>query len=75
MPEGKKKLYRLQIKLPQDSMDRLERLQEATEAASMAEVARNALRLYEAVIKGVDEGRPFYQQIDGEMVPVVIVNA
>ncbi len=41
---------RLQLILPEASVDRLEKLKAATEAASYAEVIRRALRLYEALI-------------------------
>lgn len=37
-------------------MGRLRALREKTEAASYAEVIKNALRLYEALIKEADQG-------------------
>jgi hypothetical protein len=41
---------RLQLILPEASVDRLEKLKAATEAASYAEVIRRSLRLYEALV-------------------------
>jgi hypothetical protein len=46
----------VQLELPQASFERLKQLQERTEAASAAEVVRNALRLYEALLKEADAG-------------------
>jgi hypothetical protein len=42
--------------LPPKSVERLKRLQELTEAASYAEVMRNALRVYEALILEAEQG-------------------
>lgn len=53
MPEAKpigSSSKRIQMDMPPTSVERLKRLQEVTEAASYAEVMRNALRLYEALI-------------------------
>lgn len=47
---------RVQIDMPQKSFERLERLKEITEAASYAEVMRNALRLYEAMVAEIEAG-------------------
>ncbi|MFL6726739.1 MAG: hypothetical protein ACJ8FS_09535 [Sphingomicrobium sp.] len=47
---------RIQMDLPPRSVERLKRLQELTEAASYAEVMRNALRLYEALILEAEQG-------------------
>ncbi|HEY4125399.1 MAG TPA: ribbon-helix-helix protein, CopG family, partial [Rhizomicrobium sp.] len=41
---------RVQLEMPPQAMERLTRLKEKTEAASYAEVIRNALRLYEALV-------------------------
>lgn len=64
---------RVQILMTAESESRLNRLVEETESASLAEVTRNALRLYEAVIDCAKQGRPLYQEIDGTMVPVLMV--
>ena len=47
---------RIQMDMPRRSVERLERLRDLTEAASYAEVMRNALRLYEAMIEEVEAG-------------------
>ncbi len=54
--EGGVDLKRIQVDLPPRSLDRLKRLQSLTEAASYAEVVKNALRLYEAVVEEVENG-------------------
>ena len=41
------------------AMERLTRLKEKTEAASYAEVIRNALRLYEALVDEHEKGAEF----------------
>jgi Arc/MetJ-type ribon-helix-helix transcriptional regulator len=47
---------RVQLELPPTSMARLRELRYKTEAASYSEVLKNALRLYEALIKEAEEG-------------------
>ena len=47
---------RVQLELPETSMNRLRTLRDKTEAASYAEVLKNALRLYEALVKEAEEG-------------------
>jgi hypothetical protein len=47
---------RVQLELPSGSMNRLRVLRDKTEASSYAEVLKNALRLYEALIKETQEG-------------------
>jgi len=47
---------RVQLELPPTSMARLRELRDKTEAASYSEVLKNALRLYEALIKEAEEG-------------------
>jgi Arc/MetJ-type ribon-helix-helix transcriptional regulator len=47
---------RVQLELPPASMARLKALREKTEAVSYAEVLRNALRLYEAMIEEAEKG-------------------
>ena len=42
--------------MPPAAMERLQRLKDKTEAASYAEVLRNALRLYEALIAEAERG-------------------
>jgi Arc/MetJ-type ribon-helix-helix transcriptional regulator len=51
-----KKTTRVQLELPESSMERLKALREKTEAASYAEVIKNSLRLYEALIREAESG-------------------
>ena len=51
-----KSTTRLQIELPQASMDRLRTLKEKTEAVSYAEVVRDAFKLYELMIEYAESG-------------------
>jgi hypothetical protein len=60
---------RVQLEMPPQAMDRLQRLKERTEAASYAEVIRNALRLFEALIAEHEKGVEFaLKQPGGEIV-------
>jgi Arc/MetJ-type ribon-helix-helix transcriptional regulator len=61
---------RVQLELPPQAMERLQQLKEKTEAASYAEVIRNALRLYEALIQEAERGAEFQvKEPDGTSVP------
>ena len=53
---GSEALKRVQMDLPPKSIERLRKLQEITEASSYAEVIKNSLRLYEALIAEIEEG-------------------
>ena len=60
---------RVQLEMPPQAMERLQRLKERTEAASYAEVIRNALRLFEALITEHEKGAEFaLKQAGGEFV-------
>jgi|HubBroStandDraft_6_1064221.scaffolds.fasta_scaffold19425_4 hypothetical protein len=60
---------RVQLELPPQAMERLQRLKERTEAASYAEVIRNALRLFEALIAEHEKGAEFaLKQPGGDIV-------
>jgi len=50
---------RVQFDLPPRSMERLNALKLKTEASSYAEVVKNALRLYEALIEETEGGKQF----------------
>jgi hypothetical protein len=50
---------RVQFDLAPRSMERLNALKTKTEAASYAEVVKNALRLYEALIEEDESGKQF----------------
>jgi hypothetical protein len=53
------KKNRVQLDFAPRSMERLNALKTKTQAASYAEVVKNALRLYEAVIEETDAGKQF----------------
>lgn len=50
---------RVQLDLQDKSMARLQELKSKTEASSYAEVVKNALRLYEAVVAEAEAGNSF----------------
>jgi hypothetical protein len=50
---------RVQLDFAPRSMERLNALKAKTEAASYAEVVKNALRLYEALIEETEGGKQF----------------
>ena len=61
---------RVQFDLPPRSMDRLNVLKLKTEATSYAEVVKNALRLYEALIEDTESGKQFFVRDEtGAMAP------
>jgi metal-responsive CopG/Arc/MetJ family transcriptional regulator len=47
---------RVQVEMPQRSLDRLDSLKTRTEAVSRAEVLRRALQLFEALVDEIDKG-------------------
>lgn len=49
--------YRVQIRLTTRGHDRLMRMQELSEASTAADVVRDALRVYEAVIEAIAAGK------------------
>ncbi len=60
---------RVQLEMPPQAMERLQRLKDRTEAASYAEVIRNALRLFEALIDEHEKGAEFsLKRSNGEIV-------
>ena len=61
--------------MPPKSVERLKALQEKTEASSYAEVVRNALQLYEALIDETDNGGRILIERDGNTAPLVIFGA
>lgn len=59
---------RIQLDLPERALCRLQELKSKTEAASYAEVVRNALRLYEALITESESGGSFcVKDADGRL--------
>jgi Arc/MetJ-type ribon-helix-helix transcriptional regulator len=60
---------RVQLEMPPQAMDRLQKMKDRTEAASYAEVIRNALRLFEALVDEHEKGAEFsLKRADGEIV-------
>jgi hypothetical protein len=57
--DGERSTTRVQLEMPPQAMERLQRLKEKTEAASYAEVIRNALRVFEALVQEHDAGSEF----------------
>ncbi len=51
-----KETTRVQMELPETSLERLKMLKEKTEAASYAEVTKNAYRIYERIIDLTESG-------------------
>jgi len=63
-----RKKYRVQLDFAHGAMERLNKLKVKTEAASYAEVVKNALRLYEALIEETESGKQFLvRDQDGEV--------
>ncbi len=48
---GERSTTRVQLEMPPQAMERLQKLKDRIEAASYAEVIRNALRLFEALVE------------------------
>jgi Arc/MetJ-type ribon-helix-helix transcriptional regulator len=60
---------RVQLEMPPQAMERLQRLKEKTEAASYAEVIRNAVRVFEALLQEHEAGAEFsLKRANGETV-------
>jgi hypothetical protein len=72
-PETSRGTTRVQLEMPPQAMQRLQMLKDKTEAASYAEVLRNALRLYEALIAEAENGAEFaVRGADGRLTPYKI---
>jgi hypothetical protein len=57
---NEKKTTRVQMDLPDASIQRLKLLKDKTEASSYAEVTKNAYRLYERMIGYAESGNSFF---------------
>ena len=69
MENGERTTTRVQLEMPPQAMERLTKLKEKTEAASYAEVIRNALRVFEALMDEHDKGAEFQlKRADGQVV-------
>ena len=67
---AERETMRVRLEMPPQAMERLQQLKDKTEAASYAEVIRNALRLYEALIAEAERGAEFQVKgPDGVAVP------
>jgi hypothetical protein len=65
-----RKKYRVQLDFAPGAMERLNKIKVKTEAASYAEVVKNALRLYEALIEETENGKQFLvRDQDGVVAP------
>ena len=51
---------RIQLDMPEQALNRLQNLKVKTEASSYAEVVKNALRLYEAIVEDAEAGKSFF---------------
>ncbi len=66
---GERSTTRVQLEMPPQAMERLQKMKDRTEAASYAEVIRNALRLFEALMDEHEKGAEFQlKRGDGETV-------
>ena len=66
---GERATTRVQLEMPPQAMERLQKLKDRTEAASYAEVIRNALRLFEALVDEHEKGAEFsLKRAGGEIV-------
>jgi hypothetical protein len=59
MENGERTTTRVQLEMPPVAMERLSKLKEKTEATSYAEVIRNALRVFEALLDEHEKGAEF----------------
>lgn len=62
-----KEKTRVQIEMPEASLERLKMLKEKTEATSYAEVTKNAYRLYEKMINFSESGTICFKDKDGNI--------
>jgi hypothetical protein len=66
---GERATTRVQLEMPPQAMERLQKLKDRIEAASYAEVIRNALRLFEALVDEHEKGAEFsLKRADGEVI-------
>ena len=66
----KRKTHRVQLELPEKSMERLNNLRDMTESSSYAEVIRNSIRLYEAMVREAADNKEFLiKDADGKTFP------
>jgi hypothetical protein len=67
--DGDRTTTRVQLEMPPQAMVRLQKMKDRTEATSYAEVIRNALRLFEALVEEHEKGAEFsLKRANGEVV-------
>jgi len=67
--DGERTTTRVQLEMPPQAMTRLQKMKDRTEAASYAEVIRNALRVFEALVDEHEKGSDFFlKRANGEIV-------
>lgn len=68
-------LKRVQLDMPPKAFERLRSLKIETEASTYAEVVKNALKLYAAIIE-LDHGdnKLMVQRKDGSIAPLIVFN-
>jgi hypothetical protein len=67
--DGERSTTRVQLEMPPQAMARLQKMKDRTEAASYAEVIRNALRVFEALVDEHEKGSEFsLKRANGETV-------
>jgi len=71
MTQDGTRMARVQMNLPQGSIDRLDDLVRRTESSSYAEVMRNALRLYDVAVGEVESGRGLFIRRGDEYEPMI----
>lgn len=71
MSLSKQRMARVQMNLPEKSIQRLDALVAKTEASSYAEVMRNALRLYEVAVAETDAGGGLFVRRPHGFEPVI----
>jgi len=71
----KAELKRVQIDLPKRAFERLVNLKLSTESSSYADVLRNALSMYAAIVSIMDGGGTIMvKQADGSVVPAYFIS-
>lgn len=63
---------RLNIVLPEQTIDRINNIKNITAASSVTDVVRTAILTYEALVEFLSEGNKFYlkKEADGNFIPV-----
>lgn len=75
MADDEPRMSRVQMNLPQGSVDRLDALVKRTESASYAEVMRNALKLFDGVVTELENGGCLYVKRGHAYEPVMVLGA